>query len=345
MFKKLIAIGLLLALLPVLAGCGSMPKNAVATVKGDVITMNDLDEQIDLYVQTSGLTMPERDSEDYKNLQKEVLEYLIADKIFALEAEERGLTVTDAEVDEVVNQMKEQSGGEEVFQKQLDTMNITIDQIMERVRYDLLFRKVQAEVVKDAPKVPEAEVQAYYNEHISEYTNAEETRQVKHILVATEEEAKQVKARLEAGEDFATLASELSLDTGSAGTGGMLPQPVTVTNSGLVPEFEQAMAKLQVGQISDPVQTSYGFHIIVVEKIIPPGVTPFEDVKDQISSQMQQLQYDYDYFLKWFEEAKVKYEVEYSEDFKPEDKGTNTGTATTATVGSEQPAAAPVPVP
>lgn len=339
MIKKLIVIACALALLPVWIGCGGMPRNAVATVKGNVITMNDLDEQIDLYVKSSGAPMPEKDSEEFKSLQHEVLEYLIADRIFALEAEARDISVTDEEVDELINQMKEQSGGEEVFQQQLDAMNATIDQIMERVRYDLLFRKVQAEVNKEAPKVPDAEVRAYYDEHIAEYTNDQETRQVKHILVNTEEEASQVKARLGAGEDFATLASELSLDTGSAGTGGMLPQPVTVTNSGLVPEFEAAMGQLKEGEVSGPVQTSYGFHIIAVERIIPPGATPFDAVEAQIKQQIQTLQYDYDYFREWFEEAKVRYEVEYSEGFEPVTEETGTGTSTTPTSDASQPAA------
>ncbi|MHB0915550.1 MAG: peptidyl-prolyl cis-trans isomerase [Thermoleophilia bacterium] len=339
MIKKLIFIACALALMPVFIGCGGMPRNAVATVKGNVITMNDLDEQIDLYIKSSGATMPEKDSEEYKNLQREVLEYLIADRIFALEAEERDISVTDEEVDEQINQMKEQSGGEEVFQQQLDAMNATIDQIMERVRYDLLFRKVQAEVNKDAPKVPDEEVRAYYDENIADYTNEEETRQVKHILVKTEEEANQVKERLVAGEDFATLASELSLDTGSAGMGGLLPQPVTATNSGLVPEFEAAMAQLKEGEVSGPVQTTYGFHIIVVERIIPPGPTPFDAVKEQIRQQIQTLQYDYDYFREWFEEAKVRYEVEYSEGFEPVTEETGTGTSTATSGEASQPTA------
>ncbi|RJQ46156.1 MAG: hypothetical protein C4534_03365 [Gaiellales bacterium] len=337
MIKKLIAITLALALLPAIAACGGMPKNAVVTVKGQVITLEDVDDRLELEVTQSGMQLPATDTAEYKELQQQVIELLIADKIFALEAEERGIAVTDEDVDEVIQQMKDQVGGEDVFDKQLETAGLTIDRLMEQVRNNLLFREVNAAVIKDAPQVPEEEVRKYYDEHIDEFTNPTETRQVKHILVATEEEANQVIARLNGGEDFAALAAELSLDSGTAATGGSLPQPVPTVNSGLVPEFEQAMAQLGAGEMSGPVKSQYGYHIIVVEKIIPPGPEPYDSVRERLRQQIQTLTYDYDYFSKWFEDAKVKYEVEYAEDFKPRDE---TGTGTSTTPADAAPAAA-----
>ena len=341
MTKKLIMIGLALVLLPVIAGCGGMPKNAVATVQGQVITLEDVDERLELEVKGSGGQMPASDSAEYKQMQQQVIELLIADKIFALEAEERDISVTDEEVDESISKMKEQIGGEEVFNQQLEAAGLTLDRLMEQIRSNLLFRKVNAEVTKDAPKVPEEEVRKYYDEHIDEFTSDQETRQVKHILVATEEEANQVIERLNNGEDFAALAKELSLDTGSAELGGELSQPVPTTNSGLVPEFEQAMAQLGEGQMSGPVKSDFGYHVIVVDKIIPPGPAPYESVKAQLRQQIQTLSYDYDFFSDWFEEAKVKYEVEYAEGYEPE-KPTETGTSTTATEAAPA-TAEPVP--
>ena len=88
----------------------------------------------------------------------------------------------------------------------------------------------------------------------------------RHILVATPEEAEAVKARLDAGEDFATLAAEVSLDTGTIG--GQLPCPTPAGN--YVQEFSNASATLPIGEISSPVPSEFGWHIIVVDQRTGP---------------------------------------------------------------------------
>lgn len=88
---------------------------------------------------------------------------------------------------------------------------------------------------------------------------------VTHILVATLEEAEAVKARLEAGEDFATVAGEVSLDTGTAG-GDLGCAPA----SGYVPEFAQAAMEATLGEITGPVETEFGFHVLIVSARTTP---------------------------------------------------------------------------
>lgn len=340
MIKKLIAILFPLALLLLIAGCGGMPRNAVATVNGQVITLEDVEDKLEIESKLAGVEVPATDSEEYKELQAQAIELLIADKIFVLEAEERDISVTDEDVDELVNKTKEQMGGEDIFQKQLEASGLTIDRLRDKYRYDLLFQRVYEAVTADAPQVPEEEVRKYYDEHPDEFNNPTETRQVKHILVDTEEEANQVIARLNAGEDFGALAAELSKDPGSAGNGGSLPQPYPTTNSGLVPEFEQAMAQLGEGEMSGPVKTQYGYHVIVVEKIIPAGMQSYESVKDKLREEIQFYQYNREYFDKWLEEAKEKWDVEYAEDFEPREETGTTGAVDETAPASAEPAPA-----
>jgi peptidyl-prolyl cis-trans isomerase C len=118
-----------------------------------------------------------------------------------------------------------------------------------------------------------------YDEAVKQTANEEEVR-ARHILVPTEDEAKAIEAQLKAGADFATLAKEKSKDPGAA-NGGDLGY---FTKDQMVPEFADAAFKLDKGQISDPVHTQFGWHIIKVEdKRIKPTPT-FDDVKGQIEN-------------------------------------------------------------
>jgi peptidyl-prolyl cis-trans isomerase C len=105
----------------------------------------------------------------------------------------------------------------------------------------------------------------------------------RHILVPTEEEAKAALARVKAGEDFAKVATELSKDPG--GEGGDLGW---FTKDRMVPEFSEAAFKLEPGQVSDPVKTQFGWHIIKVEEKREKTFPPFEQVKEQAARYVAQ---------------------------------------------------------
>ncbi len=118
-----------------------------------------------------------------------------------------------------------------------------------------------------------------YDDAVKQMANEQEVH-ARHILVATEDEAKAIKDQLKKGADFATLAKEKSKDPGAA-EGGDLGY---FTKDQMVPEFADVAFKLDKGQISDPVHTQFGWHIIKVEdKRVKPTPT-FDDVKGQIQN-------------------------------------------------------------
>jgi peptidyl-prolyl cis-trans isomerase C len=118
-----------------------------------------------------------------------------------------------------------------------------------------------------------------YDEAIKQVKNEEEVH-ARHILVESEDEAKAILAQLKGGADFAALAKEKSKDPGAA-EGGDLGY---FTKEQMVPEFAEVAFKLNKGQLSDPVKTQFGWHIILVEdKRIKPTPT-FEQVKPQIDN-------------------------------------------------------------
>jgi peptidyl-prolyl cis-trans isomerase C len=142
-------------------------------------------------------------------------------------------------------------------------------------------RLLMESLLQDAGKAAlsdEAEHKVY-DEAIKQVKNEEEVH-ARHILVPTEEEAKAILAQLKGGADFATLAKEKSKDPGAA-EGGDLGY---FTKDQMVPEFAEVAFKLDKGQLSDPVKTQFGWHIIKVEdKRVKPTPT-FEQVKQQIEN-------------------------------------------------------------
>jgi len=118
-----------------------------------------------------------------------------------------------------------------------------------------------------------------YNEAIKQTPNEQEVH-ARHILVATEGEAKDIEAQLKNGADFATLAKEKSKDPGAA-EGGDLGY---FTKDQMVPEFAEAAFKLDKGQISDPVKTQFGWHIIKVEDKRTKPTPAYNEVKGQLEN-------------------------------------------------------------
>lgn len=342
MFKRIIAAIIVLGLVAAWAGCGGLPRSAVAEVNGKVITRQDLDEAISQYQQQYGdQGFPQEGTDEYKQLEQQLVQRLVDEEILWMEADKMDITVTDDEIQEKIDTATQQAGGEDQLQQALDSANMTMDSFKENIRKSLLFQKLYPEITKDAKDVTDEEARAYYDQNPDQFQQPE-MRQVSHILVATEDEANQVKARLDAGEDFATVAQEVSIDPGSKDQGGSLGS-VPSENSGFVPEFEQAMDQLQAGETSGPVQTQYGYHIIRVESITPPGITPFEEVLDDLKAGLK-LEAERQIFDAWLTAKHGEYDIVYAAEFAPPETTATTGTTTTATdTGAAAPATEAAP--
>jgi len=150
---------------------------------------------------------------------------------------------------------------------------------------------------------------------------------VRHILVKTKDEANALHDQLVNGASFTTLAKEKSLDRGSKDQGGKL----TVSKGQTVEAFDKAAFSLDTNEISDPVKTQYGYHIIQPLTDVKPGrVTPFTQVRTQIKSQLLQ-QKKGDAVSKWVSDVEKQYKgkVTYAAGYEPPDT-TSTGTGTTS---------------
>jgi peptidyl-prolyl cis-trans isomerase C len=172
----------------------------------------------------------------------------------------------------------------------------------------LLDEYLEREVKKSV--TPEA-ARKLYEDTVKTVKPEEEVR-ARHILSENEDDAKKAAARVKGGEDFAKVAAELSNDPGSKGEGGDLG---FFTKDRMVQPFAEAAFKLEPGQVSEPVKSQFGWHVIKLDEKRVKSVPPFEEMKEQVEQYLTRKAQQ-DLVLKLRQNAKI----ERLDQPKPEDK-------------------------
>jgi peptidyl-prolyl cis-trans isomerase C len=162
--------------------------------------------------------------------------------------------------------------------------------------------------VDDKVRVDESEVKAFFDENKDKFTIGTQIR-ASHILVKTEEEAQSIYAKIESGQDFAALAKASSTDKGSAEKGGDLGY---FGRGRMVPEFERAALSLKPGEVSRPVQTRFGYHVIKLTDIKKGDPASFEQSKEAIRRELVN-QKRKKYFDEFIERLKTGSEISTNE--------------------------------
>lgn len=202
-----------------------------------------------------------------------MVDSILEKKLIAKLADQAGVKVTDEQVNKEIATYETNFGGKEAFQSQLDQAGITLQTFKDQQIIPMLLEKnlyISQHPAKDE------EYKTYFDANPDKFATSPKQIKASHILVDTKEEADAILADLKAGKDFATIAKEKSKDTGSAANGGDLGD--FFGKGAMVAEFEDAAFKLKKGELSDVVQTQYGFHIIKVTDI-KEAVMPTYDEK------------------------------------------------------------------
>ncbi|MGD6878072.1 peptidylprolyl isomerase [Bacillus infantis] len=236
-----------------------------------------------------------------KQYGDEALDALVADKIIEMEAKKEKVTISDKEKEEELKNLKESYGGEEGFKAALEQSGVTEAGIAEDIEKYLKTEKL----LEPRIDLKEEEIKAYFDENKDQFAQQEQVK-ASHILVEDEAAAKEIKSKLDKGEEFADLAKEYSTDASNAESGGELGY---FGKGEMEAAFEEAAFAMKANEISGPVKTDYGYHIIKVEDKKEAKEAVYEDSKEAAKKALfdERLQTEY---YNWLEEKKEEYKIE-----------------------------------
>jgi foldase protein PrsA len=260
MSKALRLAGLLLSTF--LAACSS--GGAVATVNGQPISRPTFDSRLEA-----------------SPMGRTVLQQLVQEMLIQQYAKTNNITVTDAEIDARENQIKANfpSGS---WDEMLKARGLTETDVRSALREQIILDKALSKDVTIKP----AQIADYFNKNHASFDKPAEVT-ARHILVPNLALANQVEADLKAGQSFASLAQKYSTDPGSKDKGGELG---TFRRGQMVPAFDKYAFSAPIGQISPPIKSPFGYHIIQVESRTPGEKATLAGATPQITDTLRQQQ-------------------------------------------------------
>lgn len=258
----------------------------VALVNGVEISQDAFNAEIEKITMGGARNLPE---ERIKKIKENILKRLIEEELLRQEVKRQGIEVTDQEVEEEFQKYKSRFRSEQQFQDYLTHGKTTVEEIKNRLRYNVSLNKLFTKLGK--LEVTEEDIKKAYESGIKVYTEPEQIH-VQHILFSLSENAPQnqveaAKKRAEEalkaikkGTDFAEIAKKYSDDATTKEKGGDLGW---VRRGVMVPKFEEAAFALKPQEVTkEPVRTHYGLHIIKVLEKKEERVKPLEEVREQI---------------------------------------------------------------
>lgn len=270
--------------------------DAVAVVNGTPITREEFQTALErnrAQMESQGQSVG---GDQLEQLRTDVLESLITQELLYQQSQELGITVSQEEVQSELSSIQDQFPDGERYSQALEQAGVTEEELRGDIRRNIAIQKLVRDEVASPEEITEQELRAFYDDNPDLFQQGERI-EAQHILISTQEaqneeeeqaaleEAQEVRRLLvEENRDFAAVAEEYS-DGPSAQNGGQLG---SFSRGQMVPPFEEAAFSLEVGEISEPVETQFGYHIIEVTDKTEAGQAPFEQQRDRIRQYLMQ---------------------------------------------------------
>jgi foldase protein PrsA len=376
-FISLLAAG---AALPVLvAGCGNdVPSGAVAKVDDTVIKKEEFDHWLQAAAQGQqppgaggeivlpdppdfaecidakkkqpappGAQKPTDDQlksqcqQEFDSLKQQVMQFLISAEWIEQEADARDIEVSDEEVQKQFEDQKKQSfPNDKQYQQFLKTSGQTEEDLLFRVKLDVLSTKVRDEIINDVDEVNDDDISKYYDDNKERFAQPER-RDLNVVLTKTEDKANKAKQAIESGQSFKDVAKEFSIDEASKSQGGKLP---AVAEGQQEKAFDDAIFSADKGELTGPVKTQFGWYVFEVTDVTPASQQSLDEAKETIRSLLKS-QREQDALDSFIEDFQKKYtdETQCADDYVVQecDNAKDEGTATSPASGGAPQVAPP----
>ena len=277
--------------------------------------------------------------QEYEQLRNQVLQLLISFKWIQGEADAMDVKVTDAEVKKSFDEQKKQSFPKDAdYKKFLSAPPARREEdILQRVKLDLLSNKIRDKVVKGKDTVSDKAIADFYNKNKARFAQPEK-RDLRVVLTKNKAEADKAKAALECGDSWKTVAKKYSIDDTSKAAGGKLPAQAKGT---LDKELDDAVFSAKKNELVGPIKTQYGYYVFTVTDITEASQQTLAEAKETIKQtlQSQNQQKALDTFVKDFTK-RWKDKTECSEGYKTTDCKNGPKATPTPTAAADGPDAA-----
>jgi peptidyl-prolyl cis-trans isomerase C len=283
------------------AGCGGngeekkgveMRDDLAVSIDGTVITYREVDQELAMLKQQMAARASEEQlAEMEPMLRKQAVRNLVNRTLLNLAASREGIVTTPEQIEVRFEDIRSKFPTQEAFESQLETSNMTVDEFRSEIEKGILLEALYEMKTANLERPSDEEIREFYDTNIDRFSKPQRIR-ASHILIKADEsdadtdrerkrvEIEGLRERLLAGEDIETLAADHS-DCPSKSNGGDLGY---FSRGQMVEPFENAAFSLEIGGISEVVETRFGYHVIKLTEKEDAGVTPFEESREDITA-------------------------------------------------------------
>ncbi len=280
---------------PPMSTLSQAASSKIATVNGTAITQADFDREVQLAQRRFASSGRSPEDSELLALKKEILENLINRELLYQECQNKGIKVEKTTINEQYELLKKRFPHETDFKDALSRLNLSEAEMKSQIERDLAIQQLITEKFVQKVTITDKETKAYYDSHPQAFRRPEQVR-VSHILISVDQTADQaqkaaarkkiedIQKKLNKGEDFEALAREFS-QCPSGSRGGDLGY---LGRRQLVKPIEEVAFALPPGQVSDIVESPFGYHLIKVIEKRPETLRGYEEIKVKLQEYLKQ---------------------------------------------------------